>query len=92
MEQNQECNKEIIRKKVILSFPFFLLFISGLLEQHPEPRWGDVMPVEKVGDCYVWKCPYCDFRTKAYRRYETAVNQGIKHMVKMHEREVLMSG
>jgi coproporphyrinogen III oxidase-like Fe-S oxidoreductase len=50
------------------------------------------MPVEKVGDCYVWKCPYCDFHTKTYRRYETAVNQGIKHMVKMHEKKILMSG
>jgi uncharacterized C2H2 Zn-finger protein len=50
------------------------------------------MPVEKVEGGYVWKCPYCNFQTKTYRRYETAVNQGIKHMMKMHEEEVLMSG
>ena len=56
------------------------------------PVGRESMPVEKVEGGYVWKCPYCNFQTKTYKRYETAVNQGIKHMMKMHEEEVLMSG
>jgi len=51
-----------------------------------------MMPVEKEGNLYVWVCPYCKWRTKPFVRYSTAVNHGIKHMVKAHEREVIMSG